>query len=409
MSRADAGEKDRTHDTKPEKPPCCKPDPNDEERRRLEIAIRRLAESKGRTYTPWLLIRYNATDMGMRPLPSGTPFWASPDISVESSDVLGRPVAGEPNFLHARVFNLGKAPSSPTRVQFYWGDPSLGLGGATMNLIGTEWVEIPAHASRDVRCNTPWVPVMVNGGHECVMVNTHNPLLDPIVQPFRAWLDRHVGQRNLTVIPSAAGQVVMFSLTAANILPMMARTQFVARIEHLRIDRAAVEKVSPAQLMNEIAAFGAPLTNTAQELRGRFAPGTAEARMAAMLATRLEKARRRPFRGIRAVGRQTRSAAGIYSKLGEPQRRVLSGESFGSAGQLFTAADTLSREARAPQEGRDLLLHTLDFEPNELRTLELEFRVPGNAAPGEFVVFHIVQRVDTIPIGGYTVIVMIEK
>ena len=55
-------------------------------------------------FTPWLLIRYSATDLGARPLPPGTVFWASPDIWVESSDPLGNPVAGQDNFLHARLY-----------------------------------------------------------------------------------------------------------------------------------------------------------------------------------------------------------------------------------------------------------------------------------------------------------------
>src|SRR5512145_1006257 len=80
-----------------------------------------------RGYSPWLVIRHLASDTGQRPLPSGEVFWNSPDIWIESSDSLGNPVAGEPNFVHAIVRNFGMADAFPVKVDFFWADPSLGL------------------------------------------------------------------------------------------------------------------------------------------------------------------------------------------------------------------------------------------------------------------------------------------
>ncbi len=37
-------------------------------------------------YTPWLAVPAHQTDCGLRPLPSGTPYWASPFIGVNSPD-----------------------------------------------------------------------------------------------------------------------------------------------------------------------------------------------------------------------------------------------------------------------------------------------------------------------------------
>ena len=139
---------------------------------------------KPRTWTPWLLIRYALTDIGLRPVPASEKTYKSPDIRIESSDPLGNAVAGELNYIHAKIFNLGKADAVPVKVDFYWGDPSLGLGAEHMNLVGTEWVQVRSHTSVDVRCNTPWVPVFVNKGHECLKVNCSNPILDPIMTPF---------------------------------------------------------------------------------------------------------------------------------------------------------------------------------------------------------------------------------
>lgn len=152
-------------------------------------------------YSPWLVIPANLGDYGVRPLPSGTPYWASPFIWVDSPSPSGDPVAGAENYLVAQVFNLGAATAAPTKVDFYWADPSVGLGPGDFTLVGTEWVEVPSMNSKIVTCSTPWIPSYLNNGHECAMVNCDNHVLDPILDPFHPWNDRHVGQRNLHVLP----------------------------------------------------------------------------------------------------------------------------------------------------------------------------------------------------------------
>lgn len=173
-------------------------------------------EQAGRApYSAWLVVPCNLSDYGARPLPSGTPHWASPFIGVNSPDPSGKPLAGAPNRMFARVFNLGAATAAPTRVEFSWADPSVGLGAVDAHLIGVETVEIPPMSSVVVTCSTPWIPSYVNGGHECAFVNTHNHVLDPLLQPFKPWADRHVGQRNLSVLP-AVTQAMMLWLPATS-------------------------------------------------------------------------------------------------------------------------------------------------------------------------------------------------
>ena len=43
----------------------------------------------------------------------------------------------------------------------------------------------------------------------------------------------------------------------------------------------------------------------------------------------------------------------------------------------------------------------------EHRALDLELGIPGNAGPGEFVVFHVIQYVAGLQVGGYTIVVEI--
>lgn len=242
-------------------------------RDRLLEAWRILNKRRTRTFTPWLVVPFKSMnptvpgqtpDLGARPV-VGEAFWASPYIAVENSLGLGpTAVAGEPNFVHARVFNLGKATSRPTQVDFAWADPSLGLGPGTFHPIGTEWVEVRHGQSLDVRCSTAWVPTIVNGGHECLMVNTSNPFIevgtgvlpgpfDPITHPFAPWFDRHVGQRNITVVALAPAKVMSLGLTVSNVLPFASRTQVVATAATFDLRAAVPGGVAGMDLVTALA------------------------------------------------------------------------------------------------------------------------------------------------------------
>jgi hypothetical protein len=68
-----------------------------------------------------------------------------------------------------------------------------------------------------VQCSTPWVPVVENGGHECLIVEAYIPVFDPLTAPMYPWVDRHVGQRNVNLVTLSAGQSLSMSLQAVNI------------------------------------------------------------------------------------------------------------------------------------------------------------------------------------------------
>ena len=55
-------------------------------------------------------------------------------------------------------------------------------------------------------------------GHECVIVQCSNWILDPITQPFNPVADRHVAQRNMHVLDASAGKAV-FNLRLTNAFP----------------------------------------------------------------------------------------------------------------------------------------------------------------------------------------------
>jgi hypothetical protein len=178
-------------------------------------------------YLPFLLIRADAGDRGNRALT--IPFWESPDIFVapnlDASTAPDTPTtlggvasAGVPNTLWAHVWNLGRSPVYNARVEFYWFNPSLGFNQAAAHLIGVTYVDLGARTSgnahRIVKCPVSWIPRFVNGGHECLVVRVFEPLTDPLT-PYQwdASNDRHVGQRNISVVNASSPAAIELHLS----------------------------------------------------------------------------------------------------------------------------------------------------------------------------------------------------
>lgn len=190
-------------------------------------------------FLPWLLVRSASGDRGGRPF--NDVFWESPDIFIfPNQDAATAPSmpasaggvahANAPNTLYAHVWNLGRAPASRVRVEFWWFNPSLGLSRSSANLVGVaycdlgdrwthfdQWTEVEQPYGRwltrgchaIVSCPTTWVPVYQNNGHECLVVRAFDPLMDALApDQFQASADRHVAQRNIAVIPSASPATV---------------------------------------------------------------------------------------------------------------------------------------------------------------------------------------------------------
>jgi hypothetical protein len=186
-------------------------------------------------FLPYLMLRAASGDRGGRPF-DGV-FWESPDVLVlpdqEAATAPLMPAAaggvahaGAPNTLYAHVWNLGKAPVHRARVEFYWFDPCLGFSRSSANLVGVahvdlgnrfthldrwtevrtpygSWLSRGCHAI--VRCPVTWVPTYLNNGHECLVVRAFDPLLDGLSpSQFSPAADRHVGQRNIAVVPAAS-------------------------------------------------------------------------------------------------------------------------------------------------------------------------------------------------------------
>src|SRR5258706_13542061 len=56
-----------------------------------------------------------------------------------------------------------------------------------------------------VRCPVTWMPTWENGGHECLVVRVFEPFTDNVaLTNYDARVDRHIGQRNISVAQASS-------------------------------------------------------------------------------------------------------------------------------------------------------------------------------------------------------------
>jgi len=181
-----------------------------------QLMERRKRRDRVDNFYPYLLVRSVLGDRGDRPF--NTCFWESPDIWTAPGDPAMSPAvpanhggsvtAGKAHTVYAHVWNLGFAPLAGIFVEFYWFNPSLGINGASANLIGIGRCELSGRgmsgSHKLVKCPKPWVPKFENSGHECLVVRLSG-IGDPLgANEWSPWLNRHVAQRNISVLPAGA-------------------------------------------------------------------------------------------------------------------------------------------------------------------------------------------------------------
>lgn len=183
---------------------------------------------------PYLLIRaYSPGDRGARPTWPPVPCWESPDIGLidaawsgpyDTSQLVASPTAGRRYRVFVRIWNLGLLPAVGVHVQawavnpgFFGGNPNnpayqpVPIGGAMVHL---EDRTRPGSMAV-VELDHTWDIPSTLTGHECLMATASCPL-DPWSGVLDANNDRHVGQRNLTILAGAeSAKEMLFTLGAA--------------------------------------------------------------------------------------------------------------------------------------------------------------------------------------------------
>ncbi len=177
---------------------------------------RKNRKDKPTDFVTFLLIRAGVGDTGARPYSGPGPAWESPDIWTAAGhpgntldvppNTGGTVTVGKPNTVYAHVWNLGRAPAAQVLVDWHWFNPSLVMDTANAHLIGRARVDLaPRTNAQDchklVKCPDVWIPVMENGGHECIVARAG--VMGDMMQStndWNPWVDRHIGQRNIAVV-----------------------------------------------------------------------------------------------------------------------------------------------------------------------------------------------------------------
>jgi hypothetical protein len=153
----------------------------------------------------------------------GDPYWwDSPDIWVvpgsDPNGSPGQPIAGEPAFLWARVHNTGKQTALDARVNFYWSNPATGVLRSNSTLIGSAFADLAPGETKEVLCVIPWIPLIVNEGHECIVsevIHPSDPLPIPLPDEFNPPAYHQIAQKNLSILVMKKSMITMTIQTAA--------------------------------------------------------------------------------------------------------------------------------------------------------------------------------------------------
>jgi hypothetical protein len=173
-----------------------------------------------------------SVDNGTRPYTGANPIWNSFSISLSGGPSATQTRVGVPTTVKVRVSNKGTQPVEDVNVDLYVMNPQVGAGTPSLairRLNGFSPAIAPGSGSTNpndahvVTCQIqdpvqgpiPWTPTAAelaatSGGHLCVIANAFaddDGARLPDAQPFDVANDPHQGQRNITLLAAAGGDV----------------------------------------------------------------------------------------------------------------------------------------------------------------------------------------------------------
>lgn len=217
--------------------PGWEPDPHqvDEWRAMIDEFGRDKQPNREDVY-PYLLIRAALGDRGVRPTWPPVPCWESPDILLidasyagpfDPSRLVTSPVAGRSYRVFIRIWNLGLLPAVGVHVKAWSVNPGF-FGNFNQNdpyyqqnLIGGKWVELSDRTRPDctaiVELDRTWDIDPSESGHHCLLAEVSCPL-DQAGGLLLSNTDRHIGQRNLTILTGSAAPMKLIG-TLGGLVP----------------------------------------------------------------------------------------------------------------------------------------------------------------------------------------------
>ncbi|MFP6871477.1 MAG: hypothetical protein VCE91_19470 [Nitrospinota bacterium] len=182
--------------------------------------------------------------------------WNSPDIWVvpgnDPNGPQGQPIAGEPAFLWGRVHNTGDHSASGARVDFYWSNPATGVLRSNSTRIGSAFVDLNPGETKEVLCIIPWIPEIVNDGHECVIAEVIHPG-DPLPSPWPDEFDpptyHQIVQKNLTVLVMKKMRMMPLQVAAPIRVERVLHvaTEFGGTLDKQTLKQVGLENYRPAK------------------------------------------------------------------------------------------------------------------------------------------------------------------
>jgi hypothetical protein len=150
--------------------------------------------------TSFLVIPASQNDLGDRPLP-GTDALHSASIRVldETGNAVVNPDTGISYRLRCEVVNRGVVAAYGGLADFYIAQPAdLDIAARTPRALlpalgRTGFVAAPGETV-SIECPNSWTPQTSDEATNSVLVHVYDPFLDPLVHPFDARADRHVGR-----------------------------------------------------------------------------------------------------------------------------------------------------------------------------------------------------------------------
>lgn len=252
----------------------------------------------------------------------GDPYWwNSPDIWVvpggDPGGVPGVPIAGSPAFLWARAHNTGDQAVTGAKIDFYWSNPATGVLRSNSHLVGSPYVDLEAGETQDVLCLVPWIPEIVNDGHECLVaeiIHPADPLPSPPLDAFDPPTYRQIAQKNLDVLQTQTFMIVKAIQIGApkRIAQRLAvAIEIGGEIDDLSLGQLGLKGFRPAKPAKGFSALLAPLSgcDDSGEDRLEFSLDPGEAR-AAYLKIRPCEIEKNHYLPVHVISRDDRGIVG---------------------------------------------------------------------------------------------------
>jgi len=324
-----------------------------------------------------VFIRDNVADVGTTP--TASPWWDSPDLWVRNADDNGtthqNPIAGQTNWVHARIYNTGITRSGPLTVKFFYA----GFSGTEFvyptdydNLI--TWAEVEGiDPGGSAIVKGPWIASEIGAApsHPCLLAEVYDHSGVPSAQDY-VWESSRLAQKNLSIVHVLAGQTLHLPVMVGSAVVHQTRPMVKVVLVEGEPDLETWIEVRDAPWLELLerqraAEVRAPMSLTVE--------GTARLRM-----------------GFSGASEEPRS---VMLDLADGSSIALTGEEAMTSYAPTTAValeETTRTRARAAIDLRNALPVVLPPLLKRRQTLMLCAKVPDRARPGTRWVLDLVRQ-----------------